>query len=83
MRPADAGAASVIETLKLSKRYAGGFRSGGTLAVDEVTFSVQPGQVFGFLVNFHLAVADNPERALRLHPELREERIQAQQHHVL
>ena len=40
---------AVIETLKLSKRYAGGFRSGGTLAVDEVSFQVMPGQVFGFL----------------------------------
>ncbi len=40
---------AVIETLKLSKRYTGGFRSRGTLAVDEVSFTVYPGQVFGFL----------------------------------
>ena len=39
----------VIETLKLTKRYAGGVRTPATLAVDEVTFSVQQGQVFGFL----------------------------------
>ena len=40
---------AVIETLNLTKRYAGGFRTPSTLAVDEITFSVQQGQVFGFL----------------------------------
>ncbi len=40
---------AVIETLKLTKRYAGGLRSRGTLAVDEVSLTVYPGQVFGFL----------------------------------
>ena len=40
---------AVIETLELSKRYSGGLRSRGTLAVDEVSLSVLPGQVFGFL----------------------------------
>ena len=33
----------VIETQLLTKRF------GGTLAVDELTFSVEAGQVFGFL----------------------------------
>lgn len=40
---------AVIETLKLSKQYAAGFRSKGTLAVDEISFTVYPGQVYGFL----------------------------------
>jgi ABC-2 type transport system ATP-binding protein len=40
---------AVIETHDLTKRYPGGFRSEPTLAVDAITFSVEPGQVFGFL----------------------------------
>ena len=40
---------AVIETLKLTKRYRGGLRTPGTLAVDEVTFTVETGQVYGFL----------------------------------
>jgi len=40
---------AVIETLELTKRYPGGLRSRGTLAVDAVTLTVEPGQVYGFL----------------------------------
>ena len=40
---------SVIETAGLTKRYPGGLRSDSTLAVDEITFEVEQGQVFGFL----------------------------------
>ena len=40
---------SVIETTTLSKRYSGGFRGTPTLAVDAVSLTVEPGQVFGFL----------------------------------
>lgn len=40
---------AVIETSALSKRYAGGFRGSPTLAVDGISFAVEPGQVFGFL----------------------------------
>lgn len=39
----------IIETKGLTKRYAGGFRSDSTLAVDDISFSVEAGQVFGFL----------------------------------
>lgn len=39
----------VIETQDLTKRYAAGPWGQTTLAVDRITFSVQPGQVFGFL----------------------------------
>ena len=40
---------SVIETQDLTKRYTGGLRGQPVLAVDQITFSVEPGQVFGFL----------------------------------
>lgn len=40
---------AVIQTQSLSKRYSSGLRAASTLAVDAITFSVQPGQVFGFL----------------------------------
>jgi ABC-2 type transport system ATP-binding protein len=40
---------AVIETQGLTKRYPSGLRTPPTLAVDEITFSVQEGQVFGFL----------------------------------
>jgi len=40
---------SIIETHDLTKRYARGFRNDGTLAVDRMSFHVEPGQVFGFL----------------------------------
>ena len=40
---------SVIETNALSKRYSGGLRGEATLAVDQITFGVEPGQIFGFL----------------------------------
>jgi len=40
---------SVIETEGLTKRYSGGLRGDPTLAVDAISFSVEPGQVFGFL----------------------------------
>jgi ABC-type multidrug transport system ATPase subunit len=40
---------AVIETQNLTKRYSAGPFGRPTLAVDEITFSVQPGQVFGFL----------------------------------
>jgi len=39
----------VIETEALSKRYSGGVRSEPVQAVDQISFSVEPGQVFGFL----------------------------------
>lgn len=39
----------VIETEGLTKRYSGGLRSEATLAVDAISFSVEAGQVFGFL----------------------------------
>ena len=39
----------VIDTQDLSKRYSAGPWGQTTLAVDRITFSVQPGQVFGFL----------------------------------
>ncbi|MDX1579568.1 MAG: ABC transporter ATP-binding protein [Gemmatimonadota bacterium] len=39
----------VIETEGLTKRYAGGLRSPGVLAVDRISFAVERGQVFGFL----------------------------------
>lgn len=39
----------IIETEALSKRYSGGLRSEGTLAVDAVSLRVEPGQVYGFL----------------------------------
>ncbi len=39
----------VIETEALTKRYSGGLRGEATLAVDAISFSVEPGQVFGFL----------------------------------
>jgi ABC-type multidrug transport system ATPase subunit len=39
----------VIETAALSKRYSGGVRGESTLAVDEISFRVEEGQVFGFL----------------------------------
>jgi ABC-2 type transport system ATP-binding protein len=39
----------VIETEALSKRYSGGLRSESVQAVDQISFSVEPGQVFGFL----------------------------------
>lgn len=40
---------AVIETENLTKRYSAGLGTRPTLAVDQITFSVQPGQVFGFL----------------------------------
>jgi len=40
---------SVIETEGLTKRYSGGLRGDPTLAVDAISFSVERGQVFGFL----------------------------------
>lgn len=40
---------AVIETNALSKRYSGGIRGTPTLAVDGVSLTVEPGQVFGFL----------------------------------
>ncbi len=39
----------VIETLDLSKRYTSGLRRDSTLAVDQISFAVEEGQVFGFL----------------------------------
>jgi len=39
----------VIQTMGLTKRYSGGIRTGPTLAVDEISFEVEEGQVFGFL----------------------------------
>ncbi len=39
----------VIETTALSKRYSGGMRGESVLAVDEISFRVEQGQVFGFL----------------------------------
>ena len=39
----------IIETEGLTKRYSGGLRSPSTLAVDDISFSVDAGQVFGFL----------------------------------
>lgn len=39
----------VIETAALSKRYVSGMRREATLAVDEISFAVEEGQVFGFL----------------------------------
>ena len=39
----------VIETAGLTKRYVSGMRRDKTLAVDEISFSVEEGQVFGFL----------------------------------
>ncbi len=40
---------SIIETDGLTKRYSGGLRNSDTLAVDRISFRVEPGQVFGFL----------------------------------
>jgi ABC-2 type transport system ATP-binding protein len=40
---------AVIQTQNLSKQYSSGLRTPPTLAVDAITFSVEPGQVFGFL----------------------------------
>jgi ABC-2 type transport system ATP-binding protein len=40
---------AVIETLDLSKRYTSGLRRDSTLAVDQISFEVEEGQVFGFL----------------------------------
>ncbi|MDX1393817.1 MAG: ABC transporter ATP-binding protein [Gemmatimonadota bacterium] len=39
----------VIETQSLTKRYSGGLRGQDTLAVDAISFSVEQGQIFGFL----------------------------------
>lgn len=39
----------IIATEGLTKRYPGGIRSESTLAVDDISFSVDAGQVFGFL----------------------------------
>ena len=39
----------IIATEGLTKRYSGGLRSPSTLAVDDISFSVDAGQVFGFL----------------------------------
>ncbi|MCG8467041.1 MAG: ABC transporter ATP-binding protein [Gemmatimonadetes bacterium] len=39
----------VIETDALTKRYSGGIGGSGTLAVDQISFRVERGQVFGFL----------------------------------
>ena len=39
---------AVIETHELTKRYSG-LGAGSTLAVDQISFAVQPGQVVGFL----------------------------------
>jgi ABC-type multidrug transport system ATPase subunit len=40
---------SVIETSALTKRYVTGVRRDETLAVDQISFRVEEGQVFGFL----------------------------------
>lgn len=40
---------AVIQTQSLTKRYTAGLRNQPVLAVDSITFSVEPGQVFGFL----------------------------------
>ncbi len=40
---------SIIETEALTKRYSGGLRSDGTLAVDSVSLRVEPGEIYGFL----------------------------------
>jgi ABC-2 type transport system ATP-binding protein len=40
---------SIIETTDLTKRYGSGLRTEATLAVDRINFSVEAGQVFGFL----------------------------------
>lgn len=40
---------AIIETDGLTKRYSGGLRNSDTLAVDRISFRVEPGQVFGFL----------------------------------
>ncbi len=39
----------IIQTEGLTKRYTGGLRSESILAVDDISFEVESGQVFGFL----------------------------------